>query len=76
MRKHMGSACACQSEQTWLEASLEETLIVQTEGCSNEKNEKKSLFKYDIKKKHNKSPLNAKEILEELEQNESFQVKK
>lgn len=37
---------------------------------------KKSLFKYDIKKKHNKGPLNAKEILEELEQNESFQVKK
>lgn len=29
-----------------------------------------------LKKKHNKSPLNAKEILEELEQNESFQVKK
>lgn len=54
MRKHMGGACACQSEQTWLEASLEETLIVQTEGCSNEKNEKKSLFKYDIKKKHNR----------------------
>lgn len=41
MRKHMGGACACQSEQTGLEASLEETLIVQTEGCSNEKNEKK-----------------------------------
>lgn len=41
MRKHMVDACACQSEQIRLEASLEETLIVQTEGCSNEKNEKK-----------------------------------
>lgn len=44
MRKHMGGACACQSEQTWLEASLEETLIVQTEGCSNEKNEKIKVY--------------------------------